>query len=106
MKVVQNIKTEILLSELTQEHLIVGRSSNGEPVILSHGKWLKNIWKGGIFYLISGLESITQGNGHRFSGKANSLQEFVEEALHFGWEIQAFKPENWKEALKWLIDNV
>lgn len=87
----------ILTSEITRDHIVVA-VIHGKPAILSghedsqdHTKFLS-------------IEFIT--NGSYFGGTYCGIEYAVNAYIGITENIKVFKKEDWKEAFKWLIDNV
>lgn len=90
----KNKKNTIFVEDITSKHLVVGITSYGSPVILTNSMYEYR------FTCIN--DQFSERNSYRGS---SSIQELVERYLESGWNIEVFHEDNWKEALKWLINN-
>lgn len=92
------IEDTILVKDITSKHIVVGITSYGSPVILTN-----SMYEGGDYRFTSINDQFSERNS--YTGSTSSIQELVEIYLKRGWNIEVFHEGNWKEALKWLINN-
>ena len=93
----KNKENTIFVEDITSKHLVVGITSYGSPVILTNSQYWGNDYK---FTCIN--DQFSERNSYSSN---SSIQELVERYLEKGWNIEVFHEDNWKEALKWLINN-
>lgn len=106
MKLVTEVNKEITLKEVLKDgnnYLIVAVFQNNPLKVEFRGNDKYT------FSIVGGEEfSLKIGNGYSFkAGFRYSLKEILEDALkNPKVNIQVFHKNNWKEAYKWLIENV
>lgn len=95
----------IEVDEITFNHLIVA-VINGIPTILGKGYHEKNE-KLGFFILHNNNVNITLGNGYQLLPTADTPASMIKEAYKKfpGCEIRVYESKDWKQALKFLINN-
>jgi len=88
----------ILTSKITEEHIVVAVISKS-PCILTKGYGEPE----------SKMKFTTLANGFSYglgyTTPFNTLKEKVEWAINKNYPIVVFHQSDWKDALKWLIDN-
>lgn len=93
----KNKENIIFVEDITSKHLVVGITSYGSPVILTN-----SMYDGGDYRFTCINDQFSERNSYK---SYSSIQELVERYLENGWNIEVFHEDNWKEALKWLINN-
>ena len=102
MKIVsEKVEEEILVSDITKKHIVVG-VIDGCPVILTLGEF--DNFKSLKMMVIS--EELIRGNSYHHSDiSGGTLGEIIINSKKFCDKIACLHQDNWKDALKWLIDN-
>ena len=107
MKIVQTIEiAQVTFDEVKEnlrDYILVGKIS-GSPVIGHNAVFDKA--KSFSFYAIS--SQLTNGNGYNVYGNegfVKNYENYFVDSFNKGNELQAFRNEDWKLALQWLIDN-
>ena len=93
----KNKENIIFVEDISSKHLVVGITSYGSPVILTNSQYEGNDYE---FTCIN--DQFSERNSYK---SYSTVQELVENYLEKGWNIEVFHEDNWKEALKWLINN-
>ena len=89
----------IRLEDVTKNYIIVCSGAiSSQPGILSVSNLYDTDYN--FRYLASGF---TYGN--YFSLTSGSIKDIIKAAQQKGYKIEVFKQEDWKKALRWLIDN-
>ena len=88
----------IRLEDITDDHIIV-MVRNNKPYILS-----RDNFGAGSFKFLSISTQLSDGNNieHLRLTKKELLLNYIDDKYS---KIEAFYQDDWKEALKWLIDN-
>lgn len=102
--IIENQKQDtILTKDITWQHLVVA-VIDGKPCIL--GKPFEKSGRELTFFTLCSITNcITYGNGYDYSTNEDTPQKMVEYALGMGNKVAVFNQSDWKDALKWLIDN-
>jgi hypothetical protein len=88
-----------------RDHIVVAVIHN-KPTIL--GKGYNQDQSDLIFFLLGTSHNdqcITKGNGYDYSDKYDTIEKMVLRAIDDGHKVEAFRNEDWKQALQWLINN-
>ena len=93
----KNKENTIFIEDISSKHIVVGITSYGSPVILTN-----SMYEGGDYRFTCINDQFSERNSYNSN---SSIQELVERYLENGWNIEVFHEDNWKEALKWLINN-
>ncbi|NET30717.1 MAG: hypothetical protein F6K19_01770 [Cyanothece sp. SIO1E1] len=100
MKILFKSENGLMPHEITKHHIVVGTTINNELLILYREGYQKGIHKFGDL-----SDGFIEGNSYNYS-KADlvtALYKFNKNE-HIK-DIEVFDQKDWKEALKWLIDN-
>lgn len=101
----QQKQDTILTKDITCKHLIVAVLYN-KPCILGKGYYEGDEDLSFLILNNAGKNNITTGNGHSFTSKQYNPQLMVEEVMNRGYKVAVYEQEDWRDALKWLMDNV
>jgi hypothetical protein len=97
--IIEIVKQDVILtSQIKEYHIIVAVINNNPCILTTHTNGMQNILK---FVIVS--NEITLGNS--YIGGKNSIKERAEWAIENNHPIAVFHQSDWKDALKWLIDN-
>ena len=100
----------ILTKDIDWRHTVVG-IINGSPCILTKGYeelderlTFRFISNDPLSFPSKGSTGMF-GNGYDYGIKRDTPQLMVEHAIGQGHKVAVFEPNEWKNALQWLIDN-
>lgn len=101
MKVIKEIDLtgSIMLSNVTEDHIVVGLDKSKEPFLLQR----KSYDAPDKYKWVCVDKGLSKANALiRIEGK---LYDAISQSLKDGFEISAFERDQWREAFLWLMEN-
>ena len=97
---------EIKLEDITpmdqmfkeEDRMFVALDLSGNPLIITKGEYETGSHIG----LCLNIESI---HGNCYESSCDTLFDFIYTSLQLNWRIATFYDEDWRGALRWLIEN-
>ena len=106
MKIITHNNDQIHISRVNAKDHIVVAIISGKPTILGKG-W--NEPNSALSFLILGGDdhdqTITTGNGYDYDDEDDNIEKMILKAINRGNKIEVFEKQDWKNTLRWLIDN-